>query len=72
MGPKIEGTPDFIWRGWSKDFFEFEIFDSGITFIRKILIHVGIFFAYSKQSEVVILHKVSDETEDVLGCLECC
>ena len=32
----------------------------------------GYFFAYSKQSEVVILHNVSDETEDVLGCLECC
>ena len=31
----------------------------------------GYFFAYSKQSEVFILHNVSDETEDVLGCLEC-
>ena len=31
----------------------------------------GDFFAYSKQSEVVILHNVIDETEDVLGCLEC-
>ena len=29
------------------------------------------FFAYSKHSEVVILHNVVDETEDVLGCLEC-
>ena len=26
----------------------------------------GYFFAYSKQSEFVILHNVSDETEDVL------
>ena len=32
----------------------------------------GYFFAHSKQSEVVILHNASDETEDVLGCLECC
>ena len=32
----------------------------------------GYFFAYLKQSEFVILHNVSDETEDVLGCLECC
>ena len=31
----------------------------------------GDFFAYPKQSEVVILHNVIDETEDVLGCLEC-
>ena len=31
----------------------------------------GDFFAYSKQSEVVILHNVIDETEDVLGWLEC-
>ena len=29
------------------------------------------FFAYSKHSKVVILHNVVDETEDVLGCLEC-
>ena len=27
---------------------------------------MGIFFAYSKQSEVVILHNVINETEDVL------
>ena len=52
------GTPDLKWRGWSKDFFGFEIIDSGI---------LGDFFAYSKQSELVILHNV---TEDALGCLE--
>ena len=33
------------------------------------LIYVGIFFAYSKLSDL-ILHNVNDETEDVLGCLE--
>ena len=32
----------------------------------------GDFLAYTKHSEVVILHNVTDETEDVLGCLECC
>ena len=31
----------------------------------------GDFFVYSKQSDVVIVHDVIDETEDVLGCLEC-
>ena len=31
----------------------------------------GDFLAYSKQSEVVILHNFIEETEDVLGCLEC-
>ena len=30
------------------------------------------FSAYSKQSEVVILHNVIDETEDAIRCLECC
>ena len=30
------GTPDFKWRGWSKDFFGFEIFDSGIFLGMKI------------------------------------
>ena len=31
----------------------------------------GDFFASSKLSEVVILRNVINETEDVLGCLEC-
>ena len=31
-----EGTPDFKWCGWSKDFFGFEIFNSGIFLGRKI------------------------------------
>ena len=30
------GTRDFKWRGWSKDFFGFEIFDSGIFLGTKI------------------------------------
>ena len=30
------GTWDFMWRGWSKDFFGFEIFDSRIFLGRKI------------------------------------
>jgi len=30
------GTPDFKWRGWSKDFFGFEIFNSKIFLDRKI------------------------------------
>ena len=30
------GTRDFKWRGWSKEFFEFEIFDSGIFLGTKI------------------------------------
>ena len=29
-GPRGRGTPDFNWRGWSKDFLAFETFDSGI------------------------------------------
>ena len=36
-------APDFIWRGWSRDFFGFEIFDSGIFLVRKILIYAAIF-----------------------------
>ena len=31
-----DGTPDLKWRGWSKDFSGFEIFDSGIFWGRKI------------------------------------
>ena len=27
--PLAQGSPYFKWRGWSKDFFRFEIFDSG-------------------------------------------
>ena len=38
------GTPDFKWRGWSKDLFGFEIFDSGIFSLTKVLIYVGIFW----------------------------
>ena len=30
------GTPDFKWRGWSKNFLGFEIFDSEIFLGRKI------------------------------------
>ncbi len=30
------GTPACQWRGWSKDFFGFEIFDSGIFLDKKI------------------------------------
>ena len=30
------GTLDFNWHGWLKDFFGFEIFDSGIFLGRKI------------------------------------
>ena len=29
------GTRDFKWRGWSKDFFGFEIFNSGIFWLGK-------------------------------------
>ena len=36
------GTPDFKWRGWSKDLFGFEIFDSGIFSLRKVLIFQNI------------------------------
>ena len=31
----VGGTPDLKWQGWSKDFFGFEIFDSGIFWGRK-------------------------------------
>ena len=67
------GTPDFKWRGWSKDFLGFEILDSGICLGKKTwqllfflkgaggLIYVGIFLAYSKKSDVT-LHNVIDET----------
>ena len=51
-----------------KDVFGVEIFDSGV-FLVSISSTWG-FFAYSKQFEVVIL--VINETEDVLGCPECC
>ena len=38
LRPKIPGggTRDFKWRGWSKDFFAFEIFDCGIFLGTKI------------------------------------
>ena len=52
------GTPDFKWREWSKDFFAFEIFNSGIFLGREIWqvffwvawFKKG-FFGHSKQSE---------------------
>ena len=55
------GTWDFKWRGWSKDFFGFEIFNSGIFWGTKIwqvfflgsLIWVGIFVGYFKKESVV-------------------
>ena len=28
-------TPNFKWRGWSKDFFGFEIFDPGVFYVAK-------------------------------------
>ena len=34
--PRGGGTRDFKWRGWSKDFWGFEIFDSGIFLGTKI------------------------------------
>ena len=49
------GTRDFKWRGWSKDFFGFEIFDSGIffgyenlasIFLDRFMIWVEIFWGY--------------------------
>ena len=46
-------SPDFKWRGWLKDFWGVEIFDSGI-FLVSISFTWG-FLAYSKQTEVVIL-----------------
>ena len=55
----IEGS-FWVWNFWFRYFFAYESFD-----LR------GDFLAYSKHSEVVILHNVIDETEDVLGCLEC-
>ena len=61
MGRGGGGAPDFKWRGWLKDFWGVEIFDSGI-FLVSISFTWG-FFAFSKQSEVI------DETEEVLGCL---
>ena len=67
MGPKIEGTPDFIWRGWSKDFFEFEIFDSGIIFIRKILIHVGIFLRIQNNLKLSFCIKLVMKQKMFLG-----
>ena len=51
------GTRDFNWRGWSKDFFGFEIFDSRIILGTKIwqvfiwvawYIWVGIFLGIKK------------------------
>ena len=67
MGPKIEGTPDFIWRGWSKDFFEFEIFDSGIIFITKILIHVGIFLRIQNNLKLSFCIKLVMKQKMFLG-----
>ena len=43
----------------------FEIIDSGIFWVRRFLIYVGIFLRIQN-----ILHNVIKETEDVLGCLE--
>ena len=34
-GAPERGTPDFKWRGWSRDFWGFEIFDSRILLRRK-------------------------------------
>ena len=53
------GTTEFKWRGWSNDFWGFEIFDSGILFcVGKFgkyffgwLDLSGDLFGYSKQSE---------------------
>ena len=67
MGPRIEGTPDFIWRGWSKDFFEFEIFDSGIIFIRKILFHVGIFWRIQNNLKLSFCIKLVMKQKMFLG-----
>ena len=50
-----------------RTFFGFEIFDSGIFGLRKILIYVGFFLRIQN-----ILPNVINETEDVLGCFECC
>ena len=50
----VGGTPDFKWLGWLKDFWggwNFRFWD----FFGQYFIYVGIFFAYSKQFEVVIL-----------------
>ena len=48
--PQGGSTRDFKWRGWSKDFLGFEIFDSGTFLGTKFglgsLIWVGIFWGY--------------------------
>ena len=47
------GTPDFNWRGWLKDFLGLKFSIPGFLWLA---FHLrGDFFAYSKQSEVVIL-----------------